>query len=147
MYWAFTTRVCHFSEGLGLLRLPVLQFWLFSNLSSRILLFLRNVQKFRTSSLYALINYNALHTGGIEQSDIITSQHSTVIGISQNHITLWTQKAVIALSKIRHVCKTFNFLLKTPSHGIFFNPMFIPSLLIVRVASHLDVTPSEELSS
>ena len=64
MYWAFTTRVCHFSEGLGLLRLPVLQFWQFSNLSSRILLFLRNVQKFRASSPYALINYNALHTEG-----------------------------------------------------------------------------------
>ena len=66
MYWAFTTRVCHFSEGLGLLRLPVLQFWQFPNFSSRILLFLKNVPKFRTSSLYALINYNALHTGGIE---------------------------------------------------------------------------------
>ena len=66
MYWAFTTRVCHFSEGLGLLRLPVLQFWQFPNFSTRILLFLKNVPKFRTSSLYALINYNALHTGGIE---------------------------------------------------------------------------------
>ena len=120
MYWAFTTRVCHFSEGLGLLRLPVLQFWQFSNLSSRILLFLRNVPKFRTSSLYALINYNALHTGGIEQSDIITSQH--MVDISQNHFTLWTQEAFIALSKIRHVCKIFNFWLKTPSQGAFSIP-------------------------